>query len=270
MAIDDNTLYGLTGLQVEDLADKVKAAQNKNYVWTNPNLSPAEDTPTAWMNLFINTATTGVPAQSGYFVTWYNQTGRFEHQPTQYGYLETFRNGADVYQRWYTMAAGPMYFRSGNGGGWKNPENGNWHTIPTIKIQNTDPGEGETLSAGKYIAVYGADPINNDYSTTEINTGQKWVDGKTIYKKTYDTGAMPNNNAKVVALSITNLDKVIRFEGWATAPSRTITRPLPFVSSDGSQNIALWIEGQNLRIRTVSDQTDFTASAVTLYYTKTA
>ena len=34
------------------------------------------------------------------------------------------------------------------------------------------------------------------YSTTEINTGMKWIDGKPIYRKVVDFGSLPNNTYK--------------------------------------------------------------------------
>lgn len=33
----------------------------------------------------------------------------------------------------------------------------------------------------------------NDYSTTEINTGKKWIDGKPIYRVCKNIGYLPNN-----------------------------------------------------------------------------
>lgn len=34
-----------------------------------------------------------------------------------------------------------------------------------------------------------------DYSTNEVNTGVKWIDGKDIYQKTIDIGSIQNYNA---------------------------------------------------------------------------
>lgn len=47
-----------------------------------------------------------------------------------------------------------------------------------------------------------------EYSTTEINTGNKWVDGKTIYRKVVTFGALTNSADNVVG-TISNVNKVI-------------------------------------------------------------
>lgn len=47
------------------------------------------------------------------------------------------------------------------------------------------------------------------YSTTEHKTGGVWIDGKPIYRKVVDIGALPNNSSKKVAHNIQNLNKVL-------------------------------------------------------------
>lgn len=51
-----------------------------------------------------------------------------------------------------------------------------------------------------------------DYSTTEQDTGAKWIDGKAIYKKTINFGVMPNNATKGVAHGISSLYDIVRYE----------------------------------------------------------
>lgn len=56
--------------------------------------------------------------------------------------------------------------------------------------------------------------INNigNYSTTEVDTGKTWIDGKTIYRKVIATGDLATDfvdNAKSINHGITNLDNVI-------------------------------------------------------------
>lgn len=60
--------------------------------------------------------------------------------------------------------------------------------------------------------------INNigNYSTTEVDTGKTWIDGKTIYRKVINFGAFPTGANKQVAHNITNLDKVIDIKCIAT------------------------------------------------------
>ena len=40
------------------------------------------------------------------------------------------------------------------------------------------------------------------YSTNEVKTGGKWIDGKPIYRKVVDFGALPNASEKTVTLII--------------------------------------------------------------------
>ena len=40
---------------------------------------------------------------------------------------------------------------------------------------------------------------SNSYSTDEVKTDEKWIDGKPIYRKTIICGALPNNTTKNVA-----------------------------------------------------------------------
>lgn len=64
-------------------------------------------------------------------------------------------------------------------------------TSPVITLTDTDPGEDSSLATNNYVGVYGDDPIIMDYSTSEINTGAKWIDGKPIYRRAF-TGTITN------------------------------------------------------------------------------
>ena len=59
--------------------------------------------------------------------------------------------------------------------------------------------------------------INMDYSTSEIDTGKKWIDGKTIYRKVFtNTRASVNNvsSADVVIQLGTGIDDIIEVSGF--------------------------------------------------------
>lgn len=51
----------------------------------------------------------------------------------------------------------------------------------------------------------------NDYSTTEKIVGT-WIDGKPLYQKVVDFGALPNNTEKSVNSGITNIDTVVKLD----------------------------------------------------------
>lgn len=94
-------------------------------------------------------------------------------------------------------------------------------TIPTITMTSTDPGEGSALAANNFVAVYGGTPINGSYSTTEINTGETWIDGRAVYKRTFffDSVTSTAMNAEFDECSSSNYF-VVGYE--ATAKDRSI------------------------------------------------
>lgn len=138
---------------------------------------------------------------------------------------------------------------------------------PVITMTTTDPGEGSALAANNFVAVYGGDPIIMDYSTTEINTGAKWVDGSAIYKKTINFGALPNTTSKSVAHNINNFSKAIRIEGYTSNGSEYV--PMPMASTTGAPT-AMYVNSTNVVVTTSSDRTAFTETYITLYYTKSS
>ena len=47
------------------------------------------------------------------------------------------------------------------------------------------------------------------YSNAEQFTGSYWIDGKKIYEKTINIGALPNNNVKTVSHGINQIDRLL-------------------------------------------------------------
>ena len=105
------------------------------------------------------------------------------------------------------------------------------------------------------------------YSTDEQLTGGTWIDGKPIYRKTLDCGALPNNSTKSVTHGINDIDWVIDIYGSANSPDNTIT--LPFVYSNDSYGVQLYCDKTSLKIYASSNKTAYTKSYITLEYTKT-
>lgn len=145
--------------------------------------------------------------------------------------------------------------------------------VPIITMTDTDPGEGSPLAANNFVAVYGEDPSNMNYSLTEAKTGATWVDGSPIYKKTINFGALPDNTTKSVAHSIINLEYVIRIEGTilqGTMPTGNF-KPIPLLysSSDSSYNTECYVDKDNISMRCGNNRANCTAY-VTIYYTKSS
>ena len=135
---------------------------------------------------------------------------------------------------------------------------------PTITVTSVDPGEGVSLAANHFIAVYGND--QDSYSTNEMETNAKWIDGKTIYKKTINFGALPDATTKSVAHGISNIGYIVKLEGITFNSTRWL--PLSLASpATVSTNIMLSADSTNVTIITGIDRTSDSAY-VTLYYTK--
>lgn len=104
------------------------------------------------------------------------------------------------------------------------------------------------------------------YSTSEELTGDLWIDGKPIYRKTIAFGALANATLKTVAHGITGLDLVLRQEAFAkTLPSgNTIFIP----DNQGSGNNArIYVDSTSIYSATAANESGRTAW-VTLWYTK--
>lgn len=107
----------------------------------------------------------------------------------------------------------------------------------------------------------------NNYNTTEVATGNLWIDGKMVYRKTVNIGSLPNNTVKNVAHGVTGLERLVRLYG--SAGTGTVHVPLPFVSSTSlAAAMAINLNGANIDITTGSDRTAF-SGYVTIEYTKT-
>ena len=107
------------------------------------------------------------------------------------------------------------------------------------------------------------------YSTSEVNTGATWIDGSAIYKKTIDTGTLPNNSTTGVSHGILNMDRVIKAEGWA----RTTSGLQYFLSTSNHQaggDPAVLVSAVSVGWGTTKDLTDYDDSYVTIYYTKSS
>lgn len=133
-------------------------------------------------------------------------------------------------------------------------------TLGGVKVgNNLTIGENGALSANKQVA---------DYSTEEHATGQKWIDGKDIYFKTIDFGALPNSTTKSVSSGLTN-EFIVKMDAFAYKSDAFY--PLPFVSVTTLNDcIRTGYNKTNHTVDIVTSGDKTTISAyVTLYYTKT-
>ena len=142
------------------------------------------------------------------------------------------------------------------------------------------PPTGDTLPVGT-IVDYDGDvvPTNyekvddpNQYSTDEVETEKTWIDGKPIYRKVIDFGALPNAGFKNVAHNIEGLDSVICLRGIGKTTTTNNFYPIPFVGNGAMFNNAtatMRINATEVTIATTTDVTSHTAYVI-LEYTKSA
>lgn len=111
--------------------------------------------------------------------------------------------------------------------------------------------------------------LNGDamsYSTSEQDTGKRWIDGKPLYQKTVNCGTLPNNTSKTFTHSIANIRNIINVSGVFI--NGTTSGALPQASTSSGSVVGMYADGTKIYLDTASDLSAFTAY-VTLQYTKT-
>lgn len=107
------------------------------------------------------------------------------------------------------------------------------------------------------------------YSENEQDTRTKWIDGSTIYKKTIDTGALPDNSITTTAHGIQNLDNVVKVEGWARNPNNLVGY-IATSNLRGGGDPYIVLTSTHVGWSTTKDLSTHTDSYITIYYTKSS
>ena len=89
--------------------------------------------------------------------------------------------------------------------------------------------------------------INNSrsYSTEEVNTGEKWIDGKPIYRKCYQGTLAGSGGGYSIQHNITNLDTVVKVESILLSGTNFV----PSGFYNGNYYFSVFIEPLNLSFR---------------------
>ena len=112
------------------------------------------------------------------------------------------------------------------------------------------------------------------YSTQEQVIGT-WIDGKPLYQKVIDCGALPNATSKNVLHGVDNIKRIVNINGYAydSSTSGPWSWPFPgFVVSNGEFNtdaIMVYGEGDHIKITTYRNYSSYSESYVIIQYTKT-
>ena len=109
----------------------------------------------------------------------------------------------------------------------------------------------DTTNTSKFATTY------TKYTTDELIVGE-WIDGKPIYQKTINFGALPKNAVKEVTHGISNIDRVVNQIGTT---ERGDAVP--------SMSTGMWTTSTSVYIQTDWDGSNRVSCYVTLQYTKT-
>jgi hypothetical protein len=109
------------------------------------------------------------------------------------------------------------------------------------------------------------------YSETETPTGERWIDGSMIYKKTVSCGALPDASpsttvATAHGISSLDTDKVIKFEGASS--NGTVMLPMPRVAGNLNENVMVWVDATNITTYAGSDLSAYDQTYITIYWVK--
>ena len=145
-----------------------------------------------------------------------------------------------------------------------------WEAIP--KELPADPqSDGTrvltaTTSSGTTVKSWEPPQSMIDYSTTEQETGQKWIDNSPVYSKTYNNIQLTDSTDVVVDNSFGSDKNIINLECIAYAATEQI--PISSFSSSGSKFAYPFLSNGALKIVVNGDMTSYKAR-ITVYYTKT-
>ena len=107
------------------------------------------------------------------------------------------------------------------------------------------------------------------YSTTEHVVGT-WIDGKPLYQKTINFGALPNSTTKSVSHGVSNADFINVTNAFAYYPNAQYNAMLPTISLYNVGNgVAISVTDTTIDISTAINYSGYTNCYVTIQYTKT-
>lgn len=302
MAIDDNTSYELTGSQVKDLANKIKGKADDNTFVGASSAAPGSKglvpQPQAGDNEKFLAGdgswkdTTAKLVEMSYgesnawakFIAAYNAGSIVYCRASSNSNPATGTQGRKAFMAYVNNATTPtevefQYVRSVSSKTdsqqgdqvfiykLTNASGGTWtvttRNMSTKVVAGTGMSSSFTTGANATITL-NAEP---NYSTSEVDTKVKWIDNKTIYRKTIDIGALPNAGGKQVSHGISGLDTVIKMEGFAKGSAAYTPLPFPGTASNPAGFIQVGITSTVVSIGTGADRSNATGY-VTLYYTK--
>ena len=116
----------------------------------------------------------------------------------------------------------------------------------------------------------GSTNSTDNYSSTEEIVIGTWIDGKPIYRKVFDCGALPNAVGQQIPTGDLKIDTLVNIWGTSEDGGGTVIT-LPYVDRKGQANVTLYYHKGVLAfiIGALTDMTTYTKTYVVLEYTKT-
>lgn len=130
-----------------------------------------------------------------------------------------------------------------------------------VPIHSIFDYDGDTVPTG-----YEEVEETEDYSTSETNTGKKWIDDKPIYRKVLNLGSVNwNSTPKTFTHNISNLDTGIKVEwfGFLTTVNKW------YMNWDAINTKNILISTTNVEIQNTAADATFSKNYIILEYTKT-
>lgn len=143
---------------------------------------------------------------------------------------------------------------------------GNLEQIVPYKQDKLIAGNNINIDANNVISASGGSSW--DYSTSEVNTGQKWIDGKDIYCKVINNITISGTSTTV---SISNVDKLIKFDGYLISSDSNYSIPIASYWETTSYHNSTYYDYLNSRaviVHTTQTASAYPNGVLIAYYTK--
>lgn len=269
-----------TGAAVGTLISQYKKVPMSGYLYCDGSTFDQNDYPALYMYLGTNVlpdyrecVMVGAEQNTTDTIANHDVYGEGEFKDDQlqkhtHGIRNYNPNGSDAYSVNYSSTGftGNMYTEENKGGGTTThgKQKAVYVYIKATSGLAENQQENVLNDAKNYINSV------NSYSTNEVKTGGKWIDGKPIYRKVVDFGALPNATIKGVSFDNINVDTFVKIEGTAMSSNSTaITIPFADVSNV-TQSISIFANSTSVSINTGSvNRLDYNKCYITLEYTKT-
>lgn len=122
-----------------------------------------------------------------------------------------------------------------------------------------------TTESGETSLAYEEVESGKNYSTTPVKTGEKWIDGKDIYRVVFTTGAV-SAGAGVDITHGLNIDTLVSIKGVAVLSDRKL--PLPYCDDTATYQRSIIVGATNVTISGYTNSHALTGAHVIMEYTE--